>query len=328
MTTQVFAYIAHKEEKVDDTATEMLAAAKKIDPKAVVTAVVAGSGSELASVCQDLVKNYGTVWKIDNEALSYPNAELIRPLLVRILPAGCVVLLPNNSFGMDLGPGLSIKLNGAYVPDCIDFQGIEGGKLTVVRQEYSGQVYAKMECDLSRGAVVTVRPGAFASDEAGGANGHVEDKTPLALEGGLPQLKRRFLEVVEAEVGDVDITKSDVLVSCGRGIESEDNLELVFRLAEALGADVSCSRPLVDSKWMKKSRQVGTSGQTVKPKVYIALGISGAFQHLGGLKGNPFIVAINKNPKAPIFQVADVGVVGDMLEYIPELTEKINESKG
>ena len=129
-------------------------------------------------------------------------------------------------------------------------------------------------------------------------------------------------------MGDVDITKSDVLVSVGRGIEDEDNLEIIFDLAKAMGADVSCSRPIVDAKWLEKSRQVGTSGKTVKPKVYLALGISGSFQHLGGLKGAPFIVAVNKNAKAPIFQAADVGIVDDILDFVPELTDKINEIKG
>jgi len=117
--------------------------------------------------------------------------------------------------------------------------------------------------------------------------------------------KRQFIEIVEAEAGDVDITKSEVLVSIGRGIEDEENIELANELAEAMGADVSCSRPIVDSKWLEKSRQVGTSGQTVKPKVYMALGISGSFQHMGGIKGSPFILAVNKNAKAPIFQMAD-----------------------
>jgi electron transfer flavoprotein alpha subunit len=138
---------------------------------------------------------------------------------------------------------------------------------------------------------------------------------------------RQFLEIVEAEVGDVDITKEDVLVSVGRGIEDEDNIEIADELAETIGAVVSCSRPIVDAKWLEKSRQVGTSGQTVKPKVYLALGISGSFQHMGGLKGNPFIVAVNKNPKAPIFQVADVGVVEDLLDFVPVLTEKVQEGK-
>ena len=118
-----------------------------------------------------------------------------------------------------------------------------------------------------------------------------------------------------------------MLVSVGRGIGEKDNISIVEELAEALGAVVSCSRPVVDAKWLPKSRQVGSSGQTVRPKVYLACGISGSFQHLAGLKGNPFIVAINKNPKAPIFQVAEVGIVADMLEFIPELTEAVREAK-
>ncbi len=139
--------------------------------------------------------------------------------------------------------------------------------------------------------------------------------------------KRRFIETVVAEVGDVDITKSDVLVSVGRGIEDQENIGIAQELADAIGAVVSCSRPIVDAKWLEKARQVGTSGKTVKPKVYIALGISGSFQHMGGIKGNPFMVAINKNAKAPIFQVADIGIVTDLLEFVPELTEKIKEMK-
>ena len=129
----------------------------------------------------------------------------------------------------------------------------------------------------------------------------------------------------QAETGDVDITASEILVGVGRGIEDEDNLEIIDELAEAMGGDVACSRPIVDAKWLDKSRQVGTSGLTVKPKVYLALGISGSFQHVGGIKGNPFMVAVNKNPKAPIFQMADVGVVADILDFVPELTEKISE---
>jgi electron transfer flavoprotein alpha subunit len=118
-----------------------------------------------------------------------------------------------------------------------------------------------------------------------------------------------------------------VLVSIGRGIQEQNNVAIAQELADVLGAVVSCSRPVVDAKWMDKSRQVGTSGKTVKPKVYIACGISGAFQHLAGLKGSPFIIAINKNPKAPIFQVADVGVVADLLEFLPILTEKTREAR-
>ncbi|MCP4623808.1 MAG: electron transfer flavoprotein subunit alpha/FixB family protein [bacterium] len=324
MAGQVFAYIRHKEGKADDTAPELVIAAGKIDPAASPTAIVAGAGSDLNAVCNEAAASYKEVWKFDNEALAYPNAEAIRKLLVSVLPSDAIVLMPHDTFGMDLGPGLSIKLDSVFVSDVVDFEGVEGETLKIIRQEYSGQVSTHSSCDISAGAVINVRPGVFQAEESAAAGGQVVDKSG---EIGDLAVGRQFLEVVEAEVGDVDITKEDVLVSVGRGIEDEDNIEIADELAEAIGAVVSCSRPIVDAKWLEKSRQVGTSGQTVKPKVYLALGISGSFQHLGGLKGNPFIVAVNKNPKAPIFQVADVGVVEDLLDFVPVLTEKIQESK-
>ncbi len=323
MAAQVFAYIAHKGGKADDSAIELITAAKKIDADADVTAVVVGAGADLDAVCDEVAKTYAKVWKVANDAFAAPNAEVIRPAIAGLIPAGSIVLICNDSFGLDIAPGLSIKMDASYLADVIDFEGIADGKLTAIRQEYSGQVYARMLADVSNGAVITVRPGAFAGDESGAAAGAIEDQAATPGDTG-----RKFLEVVAAEVGDVDITKSEVLVSVGRGIESEDNIEEAFELAKAMGADVSCSRPIVDSKWLEHSRQVGTSGQTVKPKVYMAMGISGAFQHLGGLKGNPFIIAINKNAKAPIFQVADVGIVGDILEIIPDMAEAIEEMKG
>jgi len=328
MTQQVFAYILHKNGVVDDTALELISAGQKLIPDGSVKAVVAGVGAELETVCKEIASSFTEVWKIDHEALAYVNAEVIRPMLTRILPNDSIVLIPHEHFGMDLAPGLSVKLDTAYLPDAVDFEGIQDGKLKAVREEYLGQVSTHVLCDISKGAVITIRPGSFKADESKSAAGNIVDKSAEALEGGLEAGARRFLEIVDAEVGDVDITKSDVLVSVGRGIEDEDNLEMVFDLAKAMGADVSCSRPIVDAKWLEKSRQVGTSGQTVKPKVYVALGISGAFQHLGGIKGAPFIVAINKNPKAPIFQAADVGVVDDILDFIPELTDRINKLKG
>ena len=319
---QFFAYIPHKNGVADDSALELVVAARKIDPSANVTAIVTGSGGDLDKVAGEVAASYPEVWKISNDALGYPNAEVVRKALINNLPADAVLLLPHDTFSMDLGPGLSIKLDSAYVADVVDFEGVEGSNIKIIRQEFSGQVSTHVTCDMSSGAVITVRPGVFQPDESKSAGGSVVDK-----DAGDVSAKRKYLEVVEAEVGDVDITKSEILVSVGRGIEDQDNLEMVFELAEAMGADVSCSRPIVDAKWLEKSRQVGTSGLTVKPKVYLALGISGSFQHMGGVKGNPFIVAINKNPKAPIFQLADVGVEEDILEFIPELAEAINEAK-
>ncbi|MCP4682735.1 MAG: electron transfer flavoprotein subunit alpha/FixB family protein [Desulfobacterales bacterium] len=319
---QLFAYITYKDGVASDTALELVAAAKKIDAGASVTAIVVGSGADLDTVCNDMAASYSEVWKIDNEAMAYPNGEVIRKALTNIVPAGSIVMLPHDTFGMDLGPGLSIKMDSSFVADVVDIEGIDGSTLKLVRQEFSGQVSTHVNCDISNGAVLNIRPGVNQADESKSAGGQVVDKSGDA---GDLTVGRKFLEVVAAEVGDVDITKSEVLVSVGRGIEDEENIEVAQELAEAMGADVSCSRPIVDAKWMEKSRQVGTSGQTVKPKVYMAMGISGSFQHLGGIKGSPFMVAVNKNPKAPIFQVADVGIVADILEFMPELAEAIEE---
>src|SRR5271169_4181889 len=324
MTARIFAYIAHKGGVVDDSAAELLAAAKKIDPAASPTAVVAGSGAELDAACDSLRASYAEVWKIASESLGYPNAELVRKALVKVIPAGSVVLVAHNHFGIDLGPGLSVKLGAAFVSDVMGIDGVEGNSLKVVRQEFGGQVSTHVRCDLSSGAVINLRPGAFKPIECALAGGSVVDKS---TDVGALTAGRRYLETVVAEAGDVDITKEPVLVSIGRGIQEPDNLPIAQELADALGAAVSCSRPVVDAKWLPKSRQVGSSGQTVKPRIYLACGISGSFQHLAGIKGNPFIVAINKNPKAPFFQVADVGIVADILEFLPELTSKVRETK-
>jgi electron transfer flavoprotein alpha subunit len=314
----------HKDGVVDDTALELAAGAKKIDPAATPIAIVVGSGDSLDTVCNEMTASYGEVWKVANDAISYPDAEMIRKILVNLLPADGIVLMAHEHLGMDMAPGLSVKMGAALVTDVVDIEGADGATLNLVRQEFGGAVSAHVTCDASQGAVLTLRPGSFAAADASpGAAGQIVDKS---AEVGEFATLRKFIEVVEAEAGDVDITKSEVLVSCGRGIEDEENIEIAFDLAKAMGADVSCSRPIVDAKWLPKARQVGTSGQTVKPKVYLACGISGSFQHMGGIKGNPFIVAINKNPKAPIFQVADVGIVTDILDFMPELAEKIEAS--
>lgn len=318
---RIFAYIEHKGGIADDTAAELIAAAKKLDASASPTAVVLGSVSELDNVCESLKSSYAEIWKVANEALAYPNAEIVRQALVKVLPSGSILLLPHAHFGIDLGPGLSIKLNATYVPDVLDLLA-DGNTVTAVRQEFGGQVSTHVRCDVAAGSVISVRPGAFKHEAVTNA-GQIVDKS---AEVGALTAKRRYIETGVAESGNVDITKHAVLVSVGRGIQESDNVAIAQELADALGGAVSCSRPVVDAKWLEKSRQVGSSGKTVKPKVYMALGISGSFQHLAGLKGSPFIIAVNKNPKAPIFQVADIGIVDDILEFMPALTEKVRTS--
>lgn len=321
----IFVYIAHKAGVADDSATQLLAAASKIDPRTSPIAILTGWGPDLEGASNSLRSSFAEVWKIANEALAYPNAELVRKALAAVLPRGNILIVPHDHFGMDLAPGLSIKVNAACVTDVVDIEGVQGSTLKLVRQEFGGQFSTHVDCDMASGAVLTVRPGSFKAVPTISAVGVVVDKSATI---GALTARRRYLETIVAETGDVDITKHAVLVSVGRGIQEQGNIAIAEELAEALGAAVSCSRPVVDAKWLPKSRQVGTSGKTVTPKVYLACGISGQFQHLAGIKGNAFIVAINKNPKAPIFQAADVGIVADILEFLPELTNRIRELRG
>ena len=320
----IFVYVVHKDGVVDDSAAELLSAARKIDAAATPVAIVAGSGADVDCACQAVQALFPEVWRIDNEVLAYPNAELIRKALIKVLPQGSILLVPHNHFGIDLSPGLSVTINAVFVSDVLDVEGVDGTWLKLVRQEFGGQVNAHVRCDITSGAVISIRPGAFKPREISPASGTIVDKS---VDVGPLTTRRRYLQTIAADSGDVDISKQPVLVSIGRGIQEQDNVKIAEGLAEVMGATVSCSRPVVDAKWMDKSRQVGTSGKTVRPKVYLACGISGAFQHLAGLKGNPFIIAINKNPKAPIFQVADVGIVADLLEFLPLLTEKVREAR-
>jgi electron transfer flavoprotein alpha subunit len=306
---------------VDDTAAELLTAARMLDPTQGPTAVVTGYGPELDAVCENLRGSYGEIWKISAESLADPNAELMRQALVRVLPAQCILLVAHNHFGVDLSPGLSVKMKAAYVPDVVGIQGVNGLFLNLIRQEFGGQVSTHVRCDSSSGAVINIRPGTFQAAPNAGVDSVIAEK-PI---GGALTSRRRYIETIAAETGAVDICKQSVLVSIGRGIQEADNVGLAEDLAEALGAAVSCSRPVVDAKWLEKSRQVGSSGKTVKPKVYLACGISGSFQHMAGIKGNPFIVAVNKNAKAPIFRVANVGIVDDVLEFMPALASGVRE---
>ena len=180
MSSQIFVYIEHHGGAADDTALELINSAKKIDPEAKVTAVVSGSGSEVDNVAQEVAATYPEVWKIDNSELSYPNAEIIRGLLLNLLPQDSILLLAHDTFGMDLAPGLSVKLDSSYVADVVDIEDVDGNTLKTVRQEFGGQVHAHVNCDIAQGAVVTIRPGTFPADESKSASGEVVDKSSQA----------------------------------------------------------------------------------------------------------------------------------------------------
>jgi len=211
MAGQIFTYITFKNGVPDDSALELVTAAKQIAPDASPTAVVVGSGID--ALCGEVAASYAEVWKIDNEAFANPNAEVTRKVLMNILPNDGILLLPHDTFGMDLAPGLSIKMESPFVPDTVGFEAVEGSMLKCVRQEYGGAASTHVACDIANGVIINVRPGAFQPDESKAASGQVIDKSADA---GDLSTKRVYLETVAAEVGDVDITKEDVLVSPAR----------------------------------------------------------------------------------------------------------------
>jgi electron transfer flavoprotein alpha subunit len=255
-----------------------------------------------------------------DRSLAEPYHMILSPLIEERKPK--IVLLGHSSFGMDLAPPLSVGLNAPLVTDCTDIE-MKGGAVFVTRSIYNGKVnavYSIAPCDTM---IVTGRVGEFDIEERDN-HGQIEEVAYPLEEIGY----KKYEGYIEPETGGVDITQADVLVSVGRGIKGKENLELAEKLAEVLGGVISCSRPVVDSGWLPPEHQVGLSGQTVKPKLYLALGISGAFQHTLGMKGSKMIVAINKDAQAPIFNAADYGIVDDIFKVVPELIKKIAELTG
>ena len=311
---------------LDDTAWELLGAARALAGEGGrVGAALLGEG--VGDLATELARGYDDVWVFDDARLASWDGEAyaraVAPLAAREEPA--LILAAHTNLGIDFAPGFSVRVGVPLLPDCLVLEHADGG-YEAVRAIYGGKVHARFACAPSeQGAMATLRAGAFAAAEPGAdAVGQIHaEAVPDDVGQG-----RRPVRTVEPDAGEVDITQASILVGVGRGIEDEENLEVVQSLAEALGAEVACSRPVVDKGWLPKSRQVGTSGLTVKPKVYVAVGISGSFQHVGGIKGSPFLVAINKDTRAPIFGVADVGVVGDLFDVVPALEEKIREAKG
>lgn len=232
-----------------------------------------------------------------------------------------VVMIGFSLIGMELAPGIAARLGVTPITNCVDVE-LRDGAIAVTRPVFDGMMHTRLILEGDQLALIALQKGATPSKPISGPAAPVDK---LALEFTVPANASELIEIVTDPVGAFDITKSDILVSVGRGIGTPDKLPLIEELAAALGGLMSCSRPIVDMGWLPKERQVGASGKTVQPKVYIACGISGASQHLAGMSEARLIIAINKDPNAPIYQVAHVGVAGDLFEIVPAL---IKAAKG
>lgn len=221
----------------------------------------------------------------------------------------------------DFAPKVAARLGREVIGDCIRYKN-DGGKLTFTRRIFLGKLDADVTVEGDPPYFVTFQSGAFRGDNA--RRGSAQTET---VEVEIGEIRMTPEEPFQEAKASVDLTKSGIIVAVGRGIKSQENIEKAQELADALGADLAASRPICDAEWLPIDRQIGSSGQTVAPKVYIALGISGAIQHIVGMKNAGTIVAINKDKEAPIFDIADYGIVGDIFEAMPVLVEEIKKAK-
>ncbi len=233
------------------------------------------------------------------------------------------VIFPHTYQVRDYGPKLATRLGRTFVSDIVDVK-IENGAIRLVRQLFQGKLSADIKA-ANQPEFISVQAGAFRAAAASGGDRPIE---PFTVRLDAEQIRSKPEAPFREAQRSIDLSAADVIVSVGRGIKEKENLPLVEDLAKALGAELAASRPICDNGWLPMERQVGSSGQTVAPKMYIAVGISGAIQHLVGMKGSKTIVAINKDETAPIFESADYGIVGDLFEVVPALAEEIRKTKG
>ena len=289
-----------------------------------VSAAVLGSGVDpLANEAAGY--GVGSVFALDHPLLAQYTPEGYVLALEQLIKSqgSKVVVFPHTYQVRDYAPKLAARLGKPLISDVVDSKP-DGNAAIFVRQLFQGKLNAEVHSS-GEPAFVSVQAGAFRAAERGGDTGAVQ-QFPLQMDPS--QIRSRPEAPFQETARSVDLGAADTIVSVGRGIKEKDNLPVVEALAEALGAELAASRPICDNGWLPMERQVGSSGQTVSPKVYFAVGISGAIQHLVGMKGSKTVVAINKDENAPIFETADYGVVGDLFEIVPALVDEIKKTKG
>ncbi|HAJ34636.1 MAG TPA: electron transfer flavoprotein subunit alpha [Chloroflexi bacterium] len=306
---------------------EVLGKAKELAAALGTQTVAVLVGGDTANVEQ--VRSYGAdvVMTVTSPSLaSYRLSAYVKALRKAVEAAGAtVILMAATVRGREVAAMLGSELEAGYAPDAIDLR-VEGGKLVAVRSVYSNNILADVTFN-SPVQVVSVRPRSFPMPEPGAASGEVK-----AVDAGLSEgdIKEQVIEVKSTDTGEVSLTDASIIVSGGRGVQQDPakGFELVAQLANVLGAAVGASRAAVDAGYIPYKHQVGQTGKTVKPDLYIAAGISGAIQHLAGMGGSKIIVAINKDAEAPIFEKANYGIVGDLYQVLPALTAEFKKRLG
>jgi len=304
---------------------ETLAAAQELAAGLGETASAAVPGKGVDALANELAsKKLDRVYAADHELLDNYTPDgftaALEQLIRKVSPT--FVLFPHTYQVRDFAPKLATRFNQVLISDVIGVR--NEGAPVFVRQLFQGKLNADFKAGGAAPHFVSIQAGAFRAEQVEAGSAQLEKFTP---EVNAAAIRTNPLEPFRESARAVDLTAAEIIVSVGRGIKEKDNIPMVQELASALGAELAASRPICDSGWLPMERQVGSSGQTVSPKVYLAVGISGAIQHLVGMKGSKTIVAINKDSNAPIFEVADYGIVGDLFEIVPALTEEVKKAK-
>ncbi|HEV2205957.1 MAG TPA: electron transfer flavoprotein subunit alpha/FixB family protein [Candidatus Acidoferrales bacterium] len=317
-----------REGKWNNVSFETLAAAQQIASQTNGTISGAVVGKGVAPLADQLAAfKLDEVLLVEHDLLDKYTPDgysiALRQLIENAKPD--LVLLPHTYQVRDFAPKLAASLNKGMVGDCIGYRH-ENGKLIFVRQMFQGRTNADVVFTGEPPWIATFQAGAFRADLTAKGTSKAQVKT-IPVELKPEQIRTKPLELFREAKQAVDLTQAPILVSVGRGIKAPENIPIAEKLAKLLGGEVSASRPICDEGWLPMDRQIGSSGQTVAPKLYLALGISGAIQHVVGMKASRTIAAINKDQNAPIFEIADYGVVGDLFEIVPALIEELENPR-
>ena len=324
MSNGILAFIETRGGTINKSSIEAIAAAQGLGAQlqqSVTAVVLANPSAAQETAAYDVAKVINATSDKLNDYTPDAYADAFEQIVKQVDPS--FVFMTHTYQVRDFAPKLAARFAKSLISDCIRAS-VDGGNIVFTRRIFLGKLDADVLSDGAAPVFATFQTGAYRPDNAQKGSGvQVEN---VAVEVGDVRMipEAPFQEAKQA----VDLTKADVIVAVGRGIKSKDNLVLAEKLAEALGGDLAASRPICDADWLPIDRQIGSSGQTVAPKLYVALGISGAIQHLVGMKNSGTIVAINKDPEAPIFDIADYGIAGDLFEAVPVLTEEVKKIKG
>ncbi len=328
MPDTIIVVVEQREGKLNRVSWETITAAQAIAAAtgwALESAVI---GSGLASVASEVAtKKVGKVYDIESPKLEPYTPDAFATALKQFLTSKQpkLVLMPHTYQVRDFIPKLATSMGRTVISDCIGFKH-EGGKLVFTRQMFQGKLAADVSFTSDAPWFVTFQNGAFRGDKAEAAASAAPVET-VNVDVTDDVIRNKPQEIFKEAKQAVDLTQAEVIVAVGRGIKEQKNIEIAKQLAEVLGGDLAASRPICDSGWLPMDRQIGSSGQTVAPKLYLALGISGAIQHIVGMKGSRAIVAVNKDSEAPIFEIADYAVVGNLFDIVPPLIEEVKKAK-